>query len=273
MANSDVLKAIKDLKAELQADNQKIREEMSTAIQAAVAAAMQPFDDRLKRCETAFEQFEARLKALEDGQTVSDRRGRDQLEPDRKRARSADPQMTDSKAKQMIRLSGYPRNLTREERKADITKHYTRIMGVDALPNDMEIRVFGRYGKDSALFFASSDDAIFFFRKATAQGDVHPMYGDTKLYWSKYKVGRALVRHRGTSKACRAFHECGVFGKIENDKGKGEIYVNCASVARVIVEPDGTAKLTFLDSEIAGSMKIDKEAIRARFASLLTVAE
>ena len=137
----------------------------------------------------------------------------------------------------------------------------------------MGIRVFGKYAKDSALFFAHADDAIFFYRKATAQSNEHPMSGRTTLYWSKYKVGRAFARHRGTSKACRAFHECGAFGKIENDKGKGEIYINSASVARISVEPDGAAKLIFLDREIVGSMKIDKEAIRARFASLMTVAE
>ena len=193
--------------------------------------------------------------------------------PRRKRGRSADPDRSKKKAAQMIWLSGYKNNLSRDDRKDDIVKHYKAIMGTQEFPKDVEVRVYGKYGRESNLFFASSEEATFFFRKATQTSDAHPMFGDVKLYWGRCKEGRALARHIGTSKAFRAFHDCGAAGKLENDKGKGEIYINTITVAKIILDDAEKPQMRFCDADIAENMKINQEAIKSTFAKLLSAKE
>ena len=57
--------------------------------------------------------------------------------PDRKRkfrSQSSDASTNGSKNAQRIKLSGYPRNLSRDARKDDVTRHVVKILIVDVFP-------------------------------------------------------------------------------------------------------------------------------------------
>ena len=114
--NAEILKAIGDLKTELQVDNKKIREEMDTSIKAAVAAAMKPFDDRLTRCEELFKQFETRIKSLEQS-TAPHADG----PPNKRRAQSVSsgrprhPRAAMDTEEYKVKIKGFPVNTFHDE--------------------------------------------------------------------------------------------------------------------------------------------------------------
>lgn len=171
-----------------------------------------------------------------------------QREPRHKRARSVEGRASHGKTSKMIRLSGWKKKLDRDTRKDDSAKHYMAI--TSEFPRDIQTNVYGRCGKDSTVLFPCFKDTDTSFRIATRQGSDHPDCGDGNFFLKQAQGTKRLRPSKGTSKACRAFHECGVAGNIENDKNKGEIYVSTFTDARIMLDSDDKPKLLFADRKI-----------------------
>ena len=135
---------------EVQASVQRVekgQQELRNDLKAEIGALSKRFDDSLKIIDDRFAKDESEIQSLqqqmsslqsvveslrvrmqEHGKKAMDAEGD---APDRKRrcrGRSVDSSTTTDKAAQMIRLSGYSRNLDRDQRKLDITKHYNKIV-------------------------------------------------------------------------------------------------------------------------------------------------
>ena len=115
--------------------------------------------------------------------------------------------------------------------------------------------------------------ATYFFCKVTQTTREHPMYGATKLSWSRCTEGRAFTRHKRTSNSFRAFHESGAAGKIENDKCRGEMYTNTTTVARVNLDDVKKPNLHPVDGDITEDRKLNQGAVKTRFMKSLLAAQ
>ena len=102
-ATADLMKAFLEMKKELSVEIQQVRTDVTKGVEAAVANALKPLDERLQKCEAVMGSFEDRLKSLEKAQhVVSESDGGSAS----KRARSAPVHKTHQK---VVVLCGFPK--------------------------------------------------------------------------------------------------------------------------------------------------------------------
>ena len=124
---SALLAAFAALRQDFVTQQTLLRVELDTSIQTAVAAALQPLDDRIKNCESLFEKFEARLKKLEQERPSS---SADLGPPNKRRAESMGASRSQTHHDQVykIKVKGFPENTFKDEIVAAI-KHAMQIIG------------------------------------------------------------------------------------------------------------------------------------------------
>ena len=166
--------------------------------------------------------------------------------------------------KSMIKLSGHKGNLSREERVAAAEQAVESVLSVI---EHKEIRTYWRYGTESVIVFDNPIAADAFFKDAAKKGQDHPVYEvDTLL---------KQIHGKATSKLARVFHEMYTkedalnCPKIESDKGRGEIYFNTETVARIFINDEfEEPKITF-NKRRCSELSIDAEALKAKFQQLI----
>ena len=84
--------------------------------------------------------------------------------------------------------------------------------------------------------------------------------------------GKGIYPTQGYIQGILAFHGSGAAGKIENDKGRGETYIDTTTVARVNLDDVEKPKLHVVDRDVAEDRKLNQGAMKTRFMKLLLAA-